>query len=129
MCVYICLFIYLLFCFFYGCTWTSIWASNKTPESFSRVLQVGPGLCAFSQEVWSLAIIAPNKQTLHYSVEQGDFLCFFIIKNLEKQPRFSLFFLVCMDNTLDPGLFIYLFIYIPPLGFVMLKILAKSTIK
>ncbi len=70
-----------------------------------------------------------TQQTLHYSVEHGDFLCFFIIKNLEKQPRFSLFFLVCMDNTLDPGLFIYLFIYIPPLGFVMLKILGKSTIK
>jgi hypothetical protein len=56
---------YLFIGFFYGCTWTSIWASNKTPESFSRVCAGGPGLCAFSQEVWSLAIIALNK---HYII-------------------------------------------------------------
>ncbi len=47
------------------CTWTSIWASNKTPESFSRVCRWSLDFVPFSQEVWSLAIIAPNK---HYII-------------------------------------------------------------
>jgi hypothetical protein len=90
---------------------------------------VVPGLCAFFSGGLEPGYNC-TQQTLHYSVEHGDHLCFFLNlkKKKKKKTKIFLVFSSVHGQHLTPR-FIYLFIYFSPLGFVMLKNLAKSSIK